>query len=167
MNDTSNNPARSALAGFAQDFWLGIVIVLFGGLLLLWAIPAQVNDAGSFGLPPSLAPKSLAWVMILCGTVLALQNMRNTTGKAGLVLGETVFMLSCLLAAGLMLVLMAYLGQMLDRPNYGFLLSAPFGLGLFTFLHPRAPAWAYAFNAIVAPLVIVAAFWWGLELPLP
>ncbi|MEM9551181.1 MAG: tripartite tricarboxylate transporter TctB family protein [Pseudomonadota bacterium] len=167
MNDRATPPAKSRLAGLPQDFYLGLVIMLFGGLLLLWIIPAQVNDAGSFGLPPSLAPKALAWVMILCGGVLAAQHMRSAPEDGGLQAGQIAFLASCLLAVGLMLVLMSYAGRMLDRPNAGFLMSAPFGLIAFTYLHSRAPVWAYAFNAIVAPLIIVAAFWWGLELPLP
>lgn len=167
MKDTSNSPAKSTLAGLSQDFFLGLGIVLFGVLLLLWIIPAQVNDAGSFGLPPSLAPKSLAWVMIVCGAVLAVQNLRSSSDANGLKLGEIAFLLRCLVAVGLMLLVMSFAGQALNRPNAGFLVGAPLGLIAFTVLHSRAPVWAYAFNAIVAPLVIVAAFWWGLELPLP
>lgn len=167
MKDASSRPAKSALARFSQDFFLGLGILLFGVLLLLWIIPAQVNDAGSFGLPPSLAPKSLAWVMIVCGAILATQNLRSSSDAGGLVSGEIAFLLSCLVAVGLMLLVMGFAGQALDRPNVGFLVGAPLGLIAFTVLHSRAPIWAYAFNAIVAPLVIVAAFWWGLELPLP
>lgn len=167
MTDTSKHPVRTTLAGLTQDGYLGLGIILFGILLLLWIIPAQVNDAGSFGLPPSLAPKSLAWVMIACGVALIIQNLRSARFTEGIRASELVFMLSCLFAIGLMLVLMAYSGEWLDRPNAGFLLAAPLGLLLFTFLHSRAPLWAYIFNATVVPLVIVAAFWWGLELPLP
>lgn len=167
MKDTPDNPAKSSLAGLSQDLYLGLAIVLFGVLLLLWIIPTQVNDAGSFGLPPSLAPKSLAWVMIVCGAVLSVQNLRAPSGGVGVRFNELAYMLSCLAAVGLMLVLMAFLGRVLDRPNAGFLVSAPIGLLMFTFLHSRPPLWAFAFNAIVAPFLIVAAFWWGLELPLP
>ena len=167
MKDASKGPAKSTLAGFSQDFFLGLAIVLFGVLLLIWLIPAQVNDAGSFGLPPSLAPKALAWVMIACGTVIAVQNVRSSSGGRDLLLREVVFLGSCLLAVGLTLLIMSLVGEAIDRPNAGFLIGAPLGLIAFTFLHSRAPVWAYAFNAIVAPLVIIAAFWWGLELPLP
>ena len=167
MKGASKDPAKSTLAGFSQDFFLGLAIVFFGVLLLLWLIPAQVNDAGSFGLPPSLAPKALAWVMIACGTMIAVQNVRTSSAGRSLVLREVVFLGSCLLAVGLMLLIMGQAGEAIDRPNAGFLIGAPLGLIAFTFLHYRAPVWAYAFNAIVAPLVIIAAFWWGLELPLP
>lgn len=167
MKGTPDTPAKSTLAGLSQDFYLGLAIAMFGVLLLLWIIPAQVNDAGSFGLPPSLAPKSLARVMIACGAVLSVQNLRTSSNGLGIHFSELVYMLSCLVAVGLMLVLMAYLGMVLDRPNAGFLVSAPIGLVVFTFLHSRPPLWAFGFNAIVAPLLIVAAFWWGLELPLP
>jgi len=167
VNDTPSGPAKSSLAGLRQEFYLGLAITVFGVLLLLWIIPEQVNDAGSFGLPPSLAPKSLAWVMILCGGVLTLQHLRKSPDRWGLAVSEVLFLVSCLVAVGASLILMKYMGDLIDRPNMGFLLSAPVGLILFTALHTRAPVWAYAFNAIVAPLVIVAAFWWGLELPLP
>lgn len=168
MNTPYNSPAKFSLAGLSQNFYLGLAIILFGALLLVWIIPVQVNDAGSFGLPPSLAPRALAWVMVLCGIVLALQNLRIRTDKsARLVAREVVFLVACLFAIGGMLVLMRYLSVLVDRPNAGFLLAAPLGIVAFTFLHSRAPIWAYAFNAIVAPLVIVVAFWWGLELPLP
>lgn len=167
MNDDSRNPARSKMAGLSHDFFLGLAIFVFGVLLLLLIIPSQVDDAGSFGLPPSLAPRSLALVMITCGAVLSVQNLRSSTVGLGLRLNELVYMLSCLLAVGLMLVLMSFVGDLLDRPNAGFLISAPIGMIIFTFLHSSPPLWAFAFNAIVAPLIIVAAFWWGLELPLP
>jgi len=168
VTTSSNRPAGSNLAGLSQDFGLGIAIVVFGAALLVWIIPAQVNDAGSFGLPPSLAPKALAWVMIVCGGALVLQNLRTGPGEArGLVAKEVTFLLACLLAVALMLVLMRVFSDMIDRPNMGFLLSAPLGVIAFTLLHSRPPIWAYAFNAIVAPLIIVAGFWWGLELPLP
>lgn len=168
MADLSNGPAGANPAGLSQNFYLGIAIVVFGAALLVWIIPAQVNDAGSFGLPPSLAPRALAWVMIVCGGVLALQNLRTTRNEAaGLVAKEVAFLLACLLAVAVMLVLMRYLSELIDRPNMGFLMSAPLGVIAFTALHSRAPIWAYAFNATVAPLMIVAGFWWGLELPLP
>ncbi len=154
-------------ARLQQDFALGLVIMFIGALLLLWVIPAQVNDAGSFGLPPSLAPRSLTWVMILCGAVLTVQNLRPTSGAGSLRAGDVVFLVACLTAVGVMLLLMRALGDLFDRPNMGFLISAPLGLIAFTFLHSKAPIWAFAFNAIVAPALILAAFWWGLELPLP
>ncbi len=167
MNDAAKRPARFSLAGLSQDFHLGLAIALFGVLLVTWLIPAQVDDAGSFGLPPSLAPKSLAWVMIACGLVLAAQRLGASKQPSGLRVSELLFLAACLLAVGCMLILMSYLGALFDQPNLGFLLSAPLGLIAFTYLHSQAPFWAYALNIIAAPLVIVVAFWWGLELPLP
>ncbi|MEL7099016.1 MAG: tripartite tricarboxylate transporter TctB family protein [Pseudomonadota bacterium] len=167
MHTPLNRPAGWLLAGRAQDFYLGVLIAVAGVLLLVWIIPAQVNDAGSFGLPPSLAPRALSWVMILCGVMLALQNMRNTQRAGKLAAREVLFLVACLGAVGGMLLLMRMLSDAIDQPNAGFLLSAPLGVIALTVLHSRAPLWAYAFNALVAPLVIVAAFWWGLELPLP
>ena len=164
-----NQPAagETSPARFSQDFFLGIGIIVFGALLLVWGIPAQVNDAGSFGLPPSLAPKALVWVMIVCGVVLTLQHLNPVIEDNRLRVKEIMFLAICLVTSGLMLALMNHLGNLIDRPNAGFLLAAPIGLVAFTFLHSRAPLWAYAFNALIAPFVIFAFFWWGLELPLP
>ena len=168
MTDHSNGPAEAYVsAGRSQDLYLGIVILFIGGALLLWLIPTQVNDAGSFGLPPSLAPKALAWVMIACGAVLVLQNLRSRAQAGGLNLRHVLYLVSCVVTVGGMLMLMRFVGDAIDRPNAGFLVAAPLGLIAFTYLHGKAPVWAYAFNAIVAPALIFAAFWWGLELPLP
>lgn len=168
MHDLSEKAVGgSSPARLTQDFFLGLFIVCFSVILLVWAIPTQVNDAGSFGLPPSLAPRSLAWVMIACGTILVLQNLKPSANRDSLKLKEVLFLVMFIVATGFMLILMNVLGERVDRPNAGFLLSAPLGLIAFTFLHSRAPLWAYAFNAIVAPLIIFAFFWWGLERPLP
>ena len=143
------------------------MILALGVSLLLWIIPAQVNDTGSFGLPPSLAPRSLAWIMIICGLVLVLQNLKLVISERGVKFGEVLFLGACLAAAAVMLLLMYYLGEQFDRPNAGFLLAAPLGLIVLTYLHSNAPLWAYIFNAIVAPALVFIVFWWGLELPLP
>lgn len=168
MQKTSESSVGKYLpAKLPQDFFLGLGIVLFGAALLIWIIPLQVNDAGSFGLPPSLAPRSLAWIIIACGAVLIFQNLKPTFEGDYLKLKEVAFLAACLASAGIMLILMSYFSELIDRPNAGFLLAAPMGLLTFTFLHSNAPVWAYAFNAIVAPSLIFAFFWWGLELPLP
>lgn len=167
MSRAAEDPVASASARPPRDFYVGFAIALFGALLLLWIIPAQVSDAGSFGLPPSLAPKALAWIMTACGAVLATCNLRPSSAGDALKWREVAFAATCLAAVALTLVSMSYLGGMLNRPNSGFLASAPFALLAFTLLHSRPPLWALAFNAVLAPSVIVAAFWWGLELPLP
>lgn len=151
------------------DLALSLVILVFGALLLLWIIPAQVNDAGSFGLPPSLAPKALAWLMIGTGIVLLGQQLRAKPADqgSGLSLTDTRFMVAVIATLIVMLVVMQQASAIIERPFGGFLVAAPLGLIAFTWLHGNAPFWAYIFNAVAAPLLIYAGFWWGLRLPLP
>ncbi len=158
------------LARVRTDLILGIVIALFGLLLIVWIIPAQVNDAGSFGLPPSLAPRSLAWLMVALGVILAAQNIRSVGADplaGSLTWGDVGHLAICVISVGAMLIVMGYAGQALGRPYSGFWIAAPLGLLAFTLIHSGAPLWAYVFNMLAAPAVIYAVFWWGLELPLP
>ncbi|MDO6485948.1 tripartite tricarboxylate transporter TctB family protein [Shimia thalassica] len=152
-----------------QDLILGIIIAMFGLLLIFWIIPIQVNDKGSFGLPPSLAPRSLAWLMVAMGAVLTAQNLKlhSAGSRRGLRRQDIVYVIASVLAVATMLVLMKWIGAWVDRPYAGFLVAAPIGLTLFTLLHTGAPLWVYLFNAIAAPAVIYGGFWWGLSLPLP
>lgn len=168
MSRSSKGPGDAA--GPATDLILGIVIVLFSLLLLFWIIPAQVNDAGAFGLPPSLAPRALAWLMAGLGAVLIAGNLHHggddpLAGK--LTWQDTGHLALCILAVVLMLIVMGVVGDVIGRPYSGFWIGAPLGLIAFTLIHTRAPLWAYAFNALAAPAMIYAGFWWGLELPLP
>jgi len=151
-----------------QDLVLGLVITGFGLLLIFWIIPAQVNDGGSFGLPPSLAPKSLAWLMVAMGAVLTVQNLKihGDPGR-GLTRVDVAYLAASVLSVAFMLVLMQWVGDWAERPYVGFLVAAPAGLVLFTLLHTGAPLWVYLFNAVAAPLAIYIGFWWGLRLPLP
>lgn len=155
--------------GINQDLILGLFIAGFGLALIFWIIPAQVNDKGSFGLPPSLAPRLLAWLMVAMGTVLTFQNLFRpaATLRPGVSLDDLAYLGASILAVGLMLVIMQWVGDIAERPYAGFLVAAPIGLILFTLLHTGAPLWVYLFNAIAAPAVIYAGFWWGLRLPLP
>lgn len=170
MSRSPEGPGGTASPGLATDLILGIVIVLFSLLLLFWIIPAQVNDAGAFGLPPSLAPRALAWLMAGLGTLLIAGNLRlgGEDPLAGrLTWQDTGHLALCILAVALMLIVMGVVGDAIERPYSGFWIAAPLGLIAFTLIHTRAPLWAYAFNALAAPAVIYAGFWWGLELPLP
>jgi hypothetical protein len=152
-----------------QDLILGVAIVLFGLSLIFLIIPAQVNDKGSFGLPPSLAPRALAWLMVAVGSTLTLQNLkiRSAGSRRGLRREDVIYLAATVLAVALMLMLMQWIGAWFDRPYSGFLVAAPIGLVLFTLLHTGAPLWVYLFNAIAAPAVIYIGFWLGLSLPLP
>lgn len=171
MPDEDERPAdRPTSAGSRSDFILGAAIVCFGLVLVFWAIPAQINDAGSFGLPPSLAPKALSWLIVALGAALAVWNVRalgRPDDRPGLRWSDAAHLAASVGSVAAMLLLMALAGAWIDRPYAGFLIAAPLGLIAFTAIHSGAPAWAYAFNAIAAPAAVYAAFWWGLRLPLP
>lgn len=171
MSDrTSTEPAGAKTsAGNRQDLILGVVIAAFGVSLLLWIIPAQIDDSGSFGLPPSLAPRALAWVITGLGLVLALQNIRPSAANLSSKLSwhDVGFLVVSIASVTLMLLIMGTVGDWLGKPYAGFLVAAPLGLIAFTMIHGGAPLWAYAFNTVVIPLVIYVAFWLGLGLPLP
>ncbi|MEM9783562.1 MAG: tripartite tricarboxylate transporter TctB family protein [Pseudomonadota bacterium] len=163
-------PGGARAAGPGADAALGAAIAALGAVLLVWAIPAQVNDAGSFGLPPSLAPRVLAWLMVGLGLVLIAQDLRRVGPDplAGrLTVWDMGHLALCIGSVALMLVAMRIAGQMIGAPYSGFWCAAPLGLVAFTLIHGRAPLWAYAFNAVAAPAAIYAGFWWGLGLPLP
>ncbi|MBV7395755.1 tripartite tricarboxylate transporter TctB family protein [Mameliella sediminis] len=168
---STGSAGAGAPAGPPRDLLLGGVIVVLGLTLVFWIIPAQVNDAGSFGLPPSLAPRVLAWGMVITGATLVAQNLRRAPSPDPLAgklrwsdLGHLVL---CVVSVAGMLTLMQIVGQAVSMPYAGFWVAAPLGLIAFTLIHTGAPLWAYAFNALVAPGAIYAGFWWGLDLPLP
>ena len=172
MADPQHTPRSTGLkrpVEINQDLILGIAITSFGLILTFWIIPAQVNDRGSFGLPPSLAPRALAWLIVAMGTVLTLQNLKlhSTGSRRGLYRHDVLYLIASVVAVSVMLLLMKWVGGWIDRPYAGFLVGAPIGLILFTALHTGAPLWVYLFNAVTAPAVIYAGFWWGLSLPLP
>lgn len=166
---TNQTTGLTRPVAFNQDLFLGVAIVAFGLVLIAWIIPAQVNDQGSFGLPPSLAPRALAWLMVVMGAVLIGQNLtlRSAGSRRGLTRDDLIYLSASVLAVAVMLLLMGWVGTWIGRPYSGFLVAAPVGLVLFTLLHTGAPLWVYVFNAVAAPAVIYAGFWWGLRLPLP
>lgn len=166
---TSHSTGLDRPVEINQDLFLGIAIAALGLALTFWIIPAQVNDNGSFGLPPSLAPRALAWLMVAMGAVLTVQNLKlhSTEPRRGLQRRDVIYLAASVLAVSISLLLMKWVGAWIGRPYAGFLVGAPIGLTLFTLLHTGAPTWVYLFNAIVAPAVIYAGFWWGLSLPLP
>lgn len=78
MANPQHSPRSTGLkgpVGINQDLILGLAIAVFGLTLIFWVIPTQVNDKGSFGLPPSLAPP---------GTGLANGGDGHNTGGAEL-----------------------------------------------------------------------------------
>ena len=54
-----------------SDFWSGLVVVGFGLVALLWAIPNYAGSNPFAQMPPELVPSIAAWIMILCGGIVA------------------------------------------------------------------------------------------------
>lgn len=55
--------------------------LLFGILLLGWLIPAQTPEYPGFGLPASLLPDILAWIMIFCAAANLLKTIATGAGR--------------------------------------------------------------------------------------
>ncbi len=154
------------------DALLGLAMIAFGIAMLFYIIPSHVNDAGSFGLAPSFAPRFLAWLIIGAGGVLTVSKLSawaapNGQDKAALTGANLMHLALSIGAAASTLILMKWVGDQAERPFMGFLLAAPLGLIAFTLLHRGAPIWAYVFNVVTVPLVIYAGIWWGLGIPMP
>ena len=167
---SSDLAGAGAPAGSIRDLILGVVIVVTSLALIFWIIPEQVNDAGSFGLPPSLAPRALAWLMLGTGVVLVAQNLRARgpdPDAPAFGWHDAGHLALTLAAVAVMLLIMGFVGDRATTPYVGFWVAAPLGLIAFTLIYSGAPLWAYVFNALAAPAVIYAGFWWGLEVPLP
>lgn len=55
--------------------------ILFGIALLSWIIPAQTPEYPGFGMPASLLPDILAWIMIFCAAANLLKTVLTGAGK--------------------------------------------------------------------------------------
>lgn len=69
-----------------QERVIGWCVVLFGALLLLWIIPAQVTSMPGVPTDPGLFPKMAAWIFIALGLVQI--AFARETGDAGIGLVE-------------------------------------------------------------------------------
>jgi hypothetical protein len=58
-----------------SDFWSGIGVAAFGLLALLWMIPNYAGTNPFAQMPPGLVPSIAAWIMIVCGTIVAAGGM--------------------------------------------------------------------------------------------
>ncbi|MCC5986333.1 MAG: hypothetical protein JJT95_01535 [Pararhodobacter sp.] len=55
-----------------SDFWSGLAVAAFGLLALLWMIPNYAGSNPFAQMPPGLVPSIAAWIMIICGVIVAL-----------------------------------------------------------------------------------------------
>lgn len=58
-----------------SDFWSGLVVAGFGLVALLWMIPNYAGTNPFAQMPPGLVPSIAAWIMIICGGVVAVGGM--------------------------------------------------------------------------------------------
>ncbi|MDD7973085.1 hypothetical protein [Roseinatronobacter alkalisoli] len=58
-----------------SDFWSGLVVAAFGLLALLWMIPNYAGSNPFAQMPPELVPGIGAWLMVLCGTIIAAKGL--------------------------------------------------------------------------------------------
>ncbi len=54
-----------------SDFWSGLAVVAFGILALVWMIPNYAGSNPFAQMPPELVPSIAAWVMVVCGGIVA------------------------------------------------------------------------------------------------
>ncbi len=58
-----------------SDFWSGLAVVAFGALALLWMIPNYAGANPLAQMPPELVPSIAAWLMIVCGAIVAASGL--------------------------------------------------------------------------------------------
>ena len=54
-----------------SDFWSGLAVVAFGLLALVWMIPNYAGSNPFAQMPPELVPSIAAWIMVVCGGIVA------------------------------------------------------------------------------------------------
>jgi hypothetical protein len=54
-----------------SDFWSGLAVAAFGALALLWMIPNYAGTNPLAQMPPGLVPSIAAWLMVVCGAIVA------------------------------------------------------------------------------------------------
>jgi len=54
-----------------SDFWSGLAVAAFGLVALLWMIPKHAGTNPFAQMPPGLVPSIAAWIMIVCGGIVA------------------------------------------------------------------------------------------------
>jgi hypothetical protein len=58
-----------------SDFWSGLAVAAFGALALVWMIPNYAGRNPFAQMPPELVPSIAAWVMVVCGVVVAIGGL--------------------------------------------------------------------------------------------
>jgi len=58
-----------------SDFWSGLVVAALGLLALVWLIPNYAGANPFARMPPGLVPSLGAWLMLICGGVIAVKGL--------------------------------------------------------------------------------------------
>jgi len=58
-----------------QNLWSGLVVVAFALLALTWMIPNHAGANPMAQMPPDLVPRIAAWIMLVCGAIVALGGL--------------------------------------------------------------------------------------------
>ncbi len=58
-----------------SDFWSGLVVASLGALALIWMIPNYAGSNPFAQMPPGLVPSIAAWIMVVCGAVVAVGGL--------------------------------------------------------------------------------------------
>jgi putative tricarboxylic transport membrane protein len=132
----------------------GVVVVVFGLILLFWIIPRHTEPVDFGWLRPTTLPNITAVVMVIAGIIHALFPA-----------GTSEFDARSAARAGLFFVI-SVAGLFLMR-HAGFLLSAPLlVLVLMLMIGERRPLWLLA-GVVMVPLGIWSAIELLLRRPLP
>ena len=58
-----------------SDFWSGVAVAGFGLLALFWMIPNYAGTNPFAQMPPGLVPSIGAWLMVVCGGIVAVKGL--------------------------------------------------------------------------------------------
>ena len=135
--------------------FLGGITVLCGVLLLLYGIPAHVDDVETAIMSPRVFPQIAAWIFVIAGSVQFLFV------KSKLKLPTRREFIRVLVVCGLILA-MTYL---MDK--FGYLVGAVSMMAVIMYMvYERRPLWL-GIGIIIVPIAIWILFVIVLKRPLP
>lgn len=66
---------------FLTHICSSLLAMLFGVILLAWIIPTQTPEYPGYGMPASLLPQILSWIIIACGALNLIKTLITASGK--------------------------------------------------------------------------------------
>lgn len=136
------------------DRLCGLFVCGLGLLLLFVVFPAQIESLDDGSIRPDTLPNALAWILVVCGTLLALRPGFQAVPDPRQAVWAFIFI--ALLAAGLFAMSL-----------FGFLKTAPvLALLILLLFGERRPLWL-GFGVAGLPAIIWFLVAYLLERPLP